>query len=189
MGLRGPVNLLVRLPPVASMDKRARDRNGAHWFGASPSENDEGDRWPQKKYRGNQRYYRALDESAASFNADLTGWSNLAHWHVDWNGRGNVSWQARKAHLAALFTMFQRLLDQLAVHEEPSQCWLLIDATNSANDALYLHTPNPHTPFPMELTGIDWNAEVPATLQAFVLNEWTVGRSDIDGTKFIVRAQ
>jgi hypothetical protein len=166
----------------------ARHSSDVQWFGSVCADPDscKGDR-PRKKPRGNRRYYRALEREALTFAPDVAGWFNLSHWHTDWRGRGNRSWRGRQAHLTALFTRFERLLQALSQRPEPAQCWLLIDANDSANDALYLHTPNPHSAYPVEVRDVDWDAPVPIRLQPFMRDGWLFGRSDVGGTRFFIR--
>ncbi|MBV9774222.1 MAG: hypothetical protein JO040_09755 [Gemmatimonadetes bacterium] len=111
------------------------------------------------------------------------------HWHVDSRGMGNLSWRSRRAHLSAVFTMYERLLAQTREWEEPHQCWLLIDATDSSYDAVFLHTPNPNRDnFPLDFSWVTWDVEVPERLREFMTDPaWQFGRSEFQGTSFYVR--
>jgi hypothetical protein len=144
---------------------------------------------PRRKVRGQRGYYRALARDAAAFQVPRTGWFDYMHWHADWEGLGNLTWRARRAHLAALFTMFRRLVAQTRAWPEPHQVWLQIDAIDGAQDAVYLHTPNPNAAnFPNDFAGTTWDAPVPERLQEFVTDpQWQFGRLEDRWTHFVVR--
>lgn len=146
-------------------------------------------RRPWRKKRGKRRYYRTLARDAADFGEELSGWYDLMHWHVDWDGIGNLSWRSRRAHLAALFTTYERLLAQLDGWSEPHQCWVHIDPADSSFDAVYLHTKNPNRDnFPLSFEWVEWDAEIPERLHEFVTpGSLQFGRSELNGTGFIIR--
>ncbi|MCE9638260.1 MAG: hypothetical protein K8T90_21370 [Planctomycetes bacterium] len=144
---------------------------------------------PRKKVRGRRRYYRALQRKAAQFQVELDGWYDHHHWHVDWPGLGNLSRSERLQHLAALFVMFRRALAQTATWAQPHQCWLQIDAHDSSQDAVFLHTPNPNADnFPHGFGDLDWECPIPELLREFVAEPgWQFGRFDRPSTHFVVR--
>jgi hypothetical protein len=82
---------------------------------------------PQGKVRGRRRRYRALHRGAARFAVKPHGWCDFMHWHVDWDGPGNLRWHERREHLAALFVMFRRLLAEAADWSVPSPAELRYD--------------------------------------------------------------
>jgi hypothetical protein len=94
------------------------------------------------------------------------------HWHADWAGMGNLSRR-----------------DRTAGWPRPHQCWLLIDARDSSQDAVFLHTPNPNADnFPCVFAGTAWDAPVPELLREFVADfAWQFGRAEERGTHFVVR--
>jgi hypothetical protein len=67
--------------------------------------------------------------------------------------------------------------------------WLLVDAADSSQDAVYLHTPNPNAAnFPNPFAGTAWDAEVPERLREFLTDpSWQFGRIEDRWTHFIVR--
>lgn len=174
------------------MGKQRFRRSAPDWFGPVhvSAESAETFRALQPKLRGRRRYYRKLRRDAERFNPAISGWHDLAHWHVDSRGYGNESWRARRAHLEVLFCRFRRLLEHLDGRTEPYQCWVLVSAVDSSQDALYLHTPNPNADnFPAAFgAGVTWDAEVPQCLSEFVAEDsWQVGRSNAGDTMFLVR--
>jgi hypothetical protein len=76
-------------------------------------------------------------------------WCDLWHTHFDWEGFGNGGWLHRRRHLSALLFALSRARAELASHPGQYQLFALIDPSNSADDSLYVHTPNPNgTEFP-----------------------------------------
>jgi len=144
---------------------------------------------PTRKVRGRRRYYRTLRRKAESFVVDSDGLYDYMHWHADWPGLGNLRWRERREHLAVLFTMFRRLLAETRGWTTPHQVWLQIDAYDSAQDAVYLHTPNPNAEnFPNDFAGTAWDAPIPERLRELVTDPmWQFGRLDDRWTHFIVR--
>jgi len=110
-----------------------------------------------KKHRGLKRYYKNLaskvdDWSGLNFTDPKFAWFDLWHTHFDWFGYGNHSFTKRKPHLDKLFRHFE-LLEQKAKNLKTDyQIWATILDVDSANDALFLHTPNPNRDnFPLEI--------------------------------------
>jgi hypothetical protein len=107
---------------------------------------------PQGKVRGRRRYYRKLTLAAEKVIVQSDIWYDYRHWHVDWRGLGNFSWRERRSHLVALFAVYRQVLAQIEEWSEPHERWLQIDAADSSQDAVFLHTPNPNgTDFPLAL--------------------------------------
>ncbi len=144
---------------------------------------------PSRKVRGRRRYYRTLRREAESFAVHPSGHYDYMHWHADWPGLGNLRWQERREHLAAVFTMFGRLLDETRGWATPHQVWVQIDAYDSSQDAVFLHTPNLNSDnFPNEFEGTAWDADIPDRLREFVTDpSWQFGRLEDRWTHFIVR--
>lgn len=163
------------------------------WFGPIRIPNDsEVDRMlPQGKVRGRRRRYRALHRDAARFAVKPQGWYDFMHWHVDWDGLGNLHWHERREHLAALFVMFRRLLTETADWPVPHQAWLQVDGFDGSQDAVYLHTANPNRDnFPATFPGVVWDADVPERLNEFMTDpSWQFGRLDELWTHFLVRSR
>lgn len=141
------------------------------------------------RVRGRRRYYRALRRKAENFSVRPTGSYDYMHWHVDWRGLGNLSWRERREHLSALFTLFTRLLAETSDWSTPHQAWLVIDAQDGSQDAVYLHTGNPNADnFPNRFVGAEWDVPVPDRLREFVTDpSWQFGRIDDLWTHFFVR--
>ena len=159
------------------------------WFGPvePPDDPDFEPRRPRRKQHGQRRYYRSLARDAERFAVEPDGWYTIMHWHVDSQGMGNLSWRARRAHLAALFTMFERMLAELEAWEDPHQAWLSVDPLDSSYDAVYLHSHNPYgVTFPLSFDWVKWDVEVPERLRGYMTDpRWQLGRTS--PTNFVVR--
>lgn len=146
----------------------------------------------KKKFRGQKRYYKYLEKEAAEFTLpDLSDdlWYDEWHEHPDFFGYGRLGWKHRQSHLKALFTMFERALDQLRPVKKPYQIWLTIWERSSEFDAINLHTPNPNDDnFPFEFKDSEWNVEVPWFLADFVRQDHEIGTALFEGERlWIVR--
>jgi hypothetical protein len=122
----------------------------------------------------NREYYRKLQRSAHTFRVDLPRkkWCNLWHTHLDWDGFGNLGPLHRRRHLAALFHAFRMAQRELAAQPMPYQIFLNISLRDSASDAIYVHTPNPHaTEFPLSFDECAFLTHAPPLL---------AGRVDLD---------
>jgi hypothetical protein len=109
-------------------------------------------------------------------------WLDLWHTHVDWTAHGNRSAAARHESLAALFAAWEEV-DAWAVGlTRPWQSWLVIDAEDSGQDAVYLHTPNPNRDnFPYAFDRVDWDMTAPTWLAPFLTAGLQLGLSDNTG--------
>ncbi len=121
-----------------------------------------------RKLRGGRRYYNAIRRSAEHFEIPRLGsWYDLWHTHIDW--RGLPGGRHSRDHLAALFTILDRVEKQAAVLGTPHQVWAVIDTSDVAQDAVYLHTPNPNEDnFPYPFEGVSWGAAIPPMLREFI---------------------
>lgn len=122
-----------------------------------------------KRFRGQKRYYRNLARSAAEFSVDPE-WYHFDHTHVDWQGHGNISAKHRRSHFRAMLQMLENATRQLDSFGKPYQCFLMI-CPDAGDDALYIHTPNPHSAFPFRLDDADWDVPAPFFLQGLVDTE------------------
>jgi hypothetical protein len=105
-------------------------------------------------------------------------WYDLWHEHFDRRGHSRGRGRARCAHLRALFTAFERVLQQAADATGAVQVFVSIaPEARAEQDALYVHTPNPNgTHFPHEFAGVQWGAVPPPVFRAFVDGKpWDIG--------------
>ena len=109
-----------------------------------------------KKLRGKRKYFNKLQNSKPyewiNFSSDNDSWFDLFHHHIDNLGMSNDSWKCRKQHLDALFSLAEKYKSELKNYKKEFQFWILIDETDSFDDAIYLHTENPNkSEFPIEI--------------------------------------
>jgi hypothetical protein len=109
-------------------------------------------------------------------------WFDLWHTHVDWHGEGNSRPDIRRECVRALFTAFADIESRAAGCLGPFQSWLVFDAADSGQDAVYLHTPNPNRDnFPYQFEGVAWGVDPPNWLTEFLTSNLEVGRSEFEG--------
>ena len=118
-------------------------------------------------FRGKARAFRRAiaraEQEAALLTPGEGDWWDLWHFHVDWLGRGNLSWRYRRRYLEALIVVFRRIAALQLSFRTPFQSWLYLSGRDAGEDAVYLHTPNPNgTPFPMRPVGTaEWGVHLP----------------------------
>jgi hypothetical protein len=94
-------------------------------------------------------------------------WWNYHHEHLDWLGRGNIRWVYRCHTIRAHLLLMHRMVEQLTGFEGAFQTFLTVQVPDSANDAVYLHSPNPHSAFPIDFSGTHWDTgSAPESLRA-----------------------
>lgn len=114
---------------------------------------------PRKKLRGLRGYFRGVFNKAASFNLDVSdgAWYDFWHYHPDWEGYGNLNWPMRARHIDAPALLFTRFASQLSQYPKPYQLWIYLDVNDAAQDAVFVHTPNPNRDdFPMVADSAEW---------------------------------
>ena len=118
-----------------------------------------------------RRYYRKLTSKSRNYavRMDKKQWCDLHHDHFDWDGKGNTGRAHRVRHLNALLRALRRARIELERYGRPYQLFAYVDLKNSANDALYVHTPNPNgTEFPNPIGSVSVPAQAPPLLGARV---------------------
>lgn len=111
-----------------------------------------------KKQRGLRRYYKNLEFKTAFDNIFLLSlrnphsWPKYQHWHFDYKGLGNTSFNKRKPHLDKLFRHFDFLKQALNSANFDFQLYAIVLDDASSSDALFLHTIDQNdNPFPFKL--------------------------------------
>ncbi len=109
------------------------------------------------------------------------------HYHADWRGWGNLSWNYRRRYLEALVIVYKRIATVGPSLGTPFQSWIMLSGNDAGTDATFLHTPNPYTRFPVGLGVVDWGRSLPeAGLERLLpdlplrvgLAEWTDDSGD-----------
>ena len=95
--------------------------------------------------QADRRYYRLLKARGDRFRADLDSklWCDMWHTHFDWDGFGSLSALHRRRHIRAMLRALSNVKRELADSNHLCQSFALIYPRSSADDALYVHTPNP----------------------------------------------
>ena len=137
---------------------------------------------PRKRFHHARRYYRRLRREAESdrMPGGGRGWFDMWHTHADWRGDGNRGARHRRLHLEAGFTIFERYLVEAAEIGGPMQVFMTVDALDSSQDAVWVHTPHPDRDiFPYTFPGVRWNVAPPVILREFLRGRpWQLGRSE-----------
>lgn len=137
-------------------------------------------RRPRKRFRHARRYYRRLMREAEAYRIPRRGtWYDFWHTHPDWRGDGNRSGRDRRRHLQAGFTILRRTVEQTRDFDGPVQVFMLIDALDSSQDGVYIHTPNPNRDnFPCRFENVTWDVPAPLALRELLAGgEWQLGRN------------
>ncbi|HNZ43766.1 MAG TPA: hypothetical protein PLI16_02100 [Bacteroidales bacterium] len=134
-----------------------------------------------KKQRGLKRYYKNL---TVRNDFDKMNWLDFRqpgvwfdnwHLHFDRKGYGNVSFKRRKPHLDKLFRHFDLLAEMTLNVKTDFQLFAVIHDFDSANDGIFLNTPNPNSSvFPFSIPGLSLSNN----LQNIHLADYLVKLSD-----------
>jgi hypothetical protein len=83
-----------------------------------------------------------------------------------------------------LFAAWSRVENAAGQLTCPSQTWLVIDASDPGQDAVYLHTPNPNRDsFPYLFEGVTWGIQPPEELaECMAGTGLEVGSSECEGS-------
>ena len=126
-----------------------------------------------------------LLQKANSIKIDTSDsdWYDLWHFHPDMAGAGNENSEARQVCLQALQIAYEKILEQLKDWGTSYQSWILINPTDSGQDAVYVHTPNPNKQnFPYQFDGADWSIKVPSWItKVFPAKSFRLGQSIYQG--------
>jgi len=146
-----------------------------------------------RKLRGQQPcpadYNEALERARRfKINIERKLWCNMWHTHFDWKGFGNISRFHRNRYLQVLFRCFCSVRAELKGLSRPYQVFITIHERDSGQDALFVHTPNPHTTFPVVFSEHEFVDFVPPLLSPHVnLGQCRIGRFvGGDGMSYVV---
>jgi hypothetical protein len=122
-----------------------------------------------------------LQMTANSFELQLAhdSWFELMHWHPDIYGTGNASPAARHACTLLAKQYLCTAMSALRTWHKESQCWCILDPSDSGEDAVYVHTENPNRPnFPYQYEGVSWDFSAPSwVISVFSSPQYLIGRS------------
>ena len=112
----------------------------------------------RRKQRGAlQRSLRAV-AAPTVFNRRLSPDDSFHCWHqhLDWDGLGDLSPRLRRVFLEGHARLFRHLASQAHHLGQPYQIWIVLFVNDAGQDAVYLHTANPHSAFPAEFPDVQW---------------------------------
>jgi hypothetical protein len=113
----------------------------------------------KKKIRGKHAYFRRLARNAASLPLPQSTWFDAHHDHHDEKGYGNLGWPYRRKCLKAMGVRFMRWALQCERTLQKYQIIGILELDHALCDAVYVHTPNPHTSFRSFFrTNVVWDA-------------------------------
>ncbi|MGG4141490.1 hypothetical protein ABEW34_00015 [Paenibacillus algorifonticola] len=133
-----------------------------------------------KKFRGIRRHYRKIEKLIFShqFHFEDESWYNHWHMHLDWKGLTDESIGHRKSHFKYYLNILDRIEEQSSGSRIDFQTWISINPEFGSDDAIYIHTKNPYSEFPVQLLEIEWDIEVPELLKELInSNEYVIGRA------------
>lgn len=109
-----------------------------------------------KKCRGRKRRLQQALREAEAFRIEPTSesWWNLWHRHLE--NSGHRRWRYRLESIKGLSLMFRTIAQAKERFHTPFQLWIKLSGKDPYGDSVYLHTPNPHTEFPIRVKA-DWN--------------------------------
>jgi len=133
----------------------------------------------KKITRDLKKHYRHVERAIKDFNIDFSNenWYNGWHQHLDIKGLSDISVKHRKIHLS----YYLKLLDKIELLTKDStkefQTWIFIDGEWGGYDAIFIHTQNPHSDFPMNFNDGEYNVELPEFLNGlFDSSKYRIGR-------------
>jgi hypothetical protein len=98
---------------------------------------------------------------------DLNSWFDLWHTHIDWRSKGNRSLETRLAAANLTYTVLQLAENKAKERTAPIQVWAIC-CTNTADNAIYYHTPNDNgSEYPYAFEGVAWGI-IPSNELKFV---------------------
>ena len=126
-----------------------------------------------KKFRGIRRHYRKIGKliSDQVFHFDDESWYNHWHLHLDWKGVTDESVKHRRSHIKYYLKIFERIENQSRGKGIDFQTWICIDPGFGSVDAIYIQTNNPHSEYPIQISEIEWDIEIPELLKGLINKE------------------
>lgn len=139
---------------------------------------------PVSKANDELKYWRLLWRKARRIVINLPDkkWCDYWHAHFDWESRGKRSRFEHRKHIRPLMFAFARAKNELANQLTPYQVFVCIYPSDPGLDALYVHTPNPQTEFPVAFEKYQFTDACPPLLMGLVdIERCKVGVSKYEG--------
>lgn len=113
-----------------------------------------------RRYRKRITRYWAAREKAGLHTLsrlDMESWFDWWHMHPDWKGKGDRCPDNRKASVEVVYRLLQEAEKLRNKASKPIQYWALI-ASSAYDDAVYMHSENPHGTPPYDFSGVEWDS-------------------------------
>ncbi|MBV8620789.1 MAG: hypothetical protein JOY84_18130 [Curvibacter sp.] len=138
-------------------------------------------------------YYYGLKKRLRRFKVDIQKrkWFDLWHEHPDFEGFGDLSWRHKRRHLSMLLRTLTKARIELQNSGMQYQIFAAVYTNESANNAVYVHTPNPNgSQFPCELSGTPLDA-MPMLLAGRVdpMRYQVLAIQGVGGTTYVIQPQ
>ena len=106
----------------------------------------------------------------------------VSFWHAhDWNyDEESDSYDDLKSHLGEISEMYREILLVRQSLEFDTQCWILLLPDDALQDAIYLHSDNPHSEYPAPFDDVDWSCDLPSQYQELAAGRRS-GKRTYDG--------
>lgn len=141
----------------------------------------------RRKQRGALR--RALHAIAAPAARDRVlgpvDWFHYWHQHLDWDGLGDSSPRLRRIFLEGHARLFWYLASQAHCLGKPYQIWICLSVADAGQDAVYLHTANPHSEFPALFPDVRWGLPELVALFTPWLPDFSLVAGRVEGALFL----
>ena len=137
----------------------------------------------KKRTRDLKKHYRVVERKLRNFEVDFSNgsWYNLWHTHLDNDGFTNVSQKHRKIHILYYIEILEKIEKLTSNNEREFQTWILLDGYEGFSDAIYFHSKNPHTDFPIKFDKVIWSAKLPPMLDTLIdLSKFNIGKFKVD---------
>ncbi|MDU7476853.1 MAG: hypothetical protein E7L01_26445 [Paenibacillus macerans] len=132
-----------------------------------------------KKYRGLRRRYKLIGRKLDDFvlYLDDDSWYSFFHIHLDWKGITDYSAKNRRSHIK----WYLHFLDKIEILTKDKsklfQTWIILDSGFGSADAIYFHTENPHSEFPIKFNDFEWDAQENELLKGLIdWDKYDLGR-------------
>lgn len=114
-------------------------------------------RWP--KIRGIKSKANKILKEAKGYEVEIEPdeWFYYDHVHLDWDGIGDLGAQIRLQTLEAHLCIFKKYVHALTQFDKPYQIFMSFFIDDAGQDAVYIHSENPHSDFPAIFDDVQWD--------------------------------
>ncbi|KGK84818.1 hypothetical protein [Clostridium sp. HMP27] len=133
----------------------------------------------KKRTRDLKKHYRSIERQLRNFNIDLCekSWYQMWHNHLDWEGITTTSNKHRRIHVLYYLKFLDKIEMQAKENKRNFQTWIYLSGDDGIYDAIYFHTRNPYSEFPIRFENIDWDVEIPPILKDLIdLSRFKIGK-------------